>query len=84
MSYQIRRSKVERDAIGNYQYEILHGKKVVAKYWHDFRGDAHGIEFVGGKKEGCPGSMINFLSGGGPKPVELTSMAIKYLCEKMS
>jgi hypothetical protein len=82
MSFRIERNKRERDSNGNYQYLIFEGKRLIAKYWHDFRGDSHGIEFVNGKKEGCPGSMTSFLSGGGPKPLLLTEKAINYLNER--
>jgi hypothetical protein len=57
----------------------------VARYWHDYRGDDHGIEFSNGESESCPiGRMIEFVDGGGPKPLTLSAKAIAYLNVKVA
>jgi len=66
-----------------YRYRIYKDGRLVADYWHDHRGDEHGIEFVGGPKESWPvGRMTEFLEGGGPQPLSLSSAAVAYLSRK--
>ena len=84
MSFTIEHDKNPRKSFGEYQYRIFQGGKLVAHYWHDHRGDEHGIDFVGGKIELWPvGKMIEFLEGGGPKPLVLSAKAVAYLNSKL-
>jgi len=43
-----------RDTSGNYTFRIYSNDRLVARYWHDYRGDEHGIEFVNGKNKPVP------------------------------
>ena len=53
---------------------------MIARYWHDHRGDEHVIEFADGRREACPlGRTTDFLEGGGPEPLSLTARAVAYL-----
>ena len=80
MTYRIEQDSTPRDSFGEYTYKIYKDDKLLAKYWHDYRGDEHGIEFVNGKKKEWPvGKMTDFIEGGGPKPLALSERAIKYL-----
>jgi hypothetical protein len=83
MVYRIEQDKTSRESFGEYTYKIFKDTKLVAKYWHDYRGDEHGIEFINGKKEEWPvGRMTEFIEGGGPKPLALSERAIEYLNKK--
>jgi len=85
MDFTIEQDNYSRKSFGEYQYRILQDGKLVAYYWHDYRGDEHGIEFVGGKTELWPvGQMIEFLEGGGLKPLLLSEAAFAYLKTKLS
>lgn len=78
--YTIKQVEKDSEPAGNYNYEIYLGSALIARYWHDFRGDDHGIEFVNGQSDNWPvGRMIEFIEG---KPVKLSSAAINYLKEK--
>lgn len=67
----------------NYNYEICCGQVCVARYWHDFRGDYHGIVFLDGSSDDWPvGTMTQFLEGGGPQPLRLSPAAVAYLKSK--
>jgi hypothetical protein len=81
MSYTIERDNSRRrEDFGEYRYRIRRDGRLVASYWHDYRGDDHGIEFTNGLKEDSPvGRMIDFVEGGGPQPLKLTGLAIAYL-----
>lgn len=77
--YVVRSTKI-RKGFGNYEYDIFEGKKIIARYWHDFRCDDHGIDFIDGIQRDFPfGIMTDFLIGGGPKPLALSDSAIIYL-----
>lgn len=53
-----------RDSFGNYRYRIYKEGVLVAHYWHDYRGDEHGIDFVTGLSDQWPvGRMTDFLFG---------------------
>jgi len=68
-----------------YRYLIFAGDRLVARYWHDHRGDEHGIEFVDGRRDDWPvGRMTDFLTGGGPVPLGLSEAAVNYLRTKVS
>jgi hypothetical protein len=77
--------KISQRPVNVYWYRIYEGERLIARYWHDHRGDEHGIEFVNGKKEDWPvGRMIEFLEGGGPQPLALSNRAVSYLKGKIS
>lgn len=78
MRYRIEQES-GRDASGNCIYRIYSGNQLVARYWHDYRGDEQGIEFVNGKSQTCPGQTSDFITGGGPKPLALSKQAASYL-----
>ena len=83
MNFTIEHSKANRDSFGNYTYRIFEDGRLIAHYWHDFRGDEHGIEFIDGTKESWPvGRMLDFIDGGGPKPLTLSERAVEYLKQK--
>ena len=85
MAFTIERDNKPRQSFGEYQYRILLEGKLIAYYWHDYRGEEHGIDFVGGKTELWPvGRMIEFLEGGGPKPLMLSEAAVVYLKSNLS
>jgi hypothetical protein len=81
MSYRIEQDDAsERGAMGNYTYRIYDGDRLIARYWHDFRGDEHGTEFVNGPVEASPpGGPNDFIEGGGPVPLRLSDGAVAYL-----
>ena len=83
MSFTIEQKKETRESFGNYRYRIYEDGRLIAHYWHDFRGDDHGIEFVNGSKELWPvGQMTEFIEGGGPQPLTLSGRAVDYLKQK--
>jgi hypothetical protein len=64
---------------------LIPSPTLVARYWHDFRGDEHGIEFLDGRSEEWPvGRMVDFVTGGGPEPLGLSDAAVAYLIQKLS
>lgn len=80
MPYTIDQLDSPRESFGPYRYQIFRDGELVATYWHDFRGDEHGIDFVNGASEPWPvGRMIEFLVGGGGQPFRLSPRAIEYL-----
>ena len=83
MSFTIEQSKEKRESFGSYTYRIYEAGRLVAYYWHDHRGDEHGIEFTDGSKELWPvGRMVDFIQGGGPEPLTLSQRAVDYLKQK--
>jgi hypothetical protein len=86
MTFSVRHAQRTREPFGAYEYEILDddGERVIARYWHDFRGDDHGIEFLDGRKDFPTGLMTEFLSGGGPQPLTLTPWATRYLRSRLA
>jgi hypothetical protein len=83
MAYRVEHADARRESFGEYRYRIYQDDRLIAYYWHDYRGDEHGIEFVTGSAESCPvGRMTDFLEGGGPKPLRLSELAILYLDKK--
>jgi len=86
LSYRIELDdSTKRECLGSYTYRIYDGDRLVARYWHDFRGDEHGIEFVNGTKEDWPvGQMTDFIEGGGPEPLRLSDRAMAYLKDRQS
>ena len=82
MSYTVSHVKKTRESFGEYRYGIYENGKIIAYFWHDYRGDDNGIEFVNGISAHDPvGKMTNFLEGGGPKPLTLSKRAINYINE---
>jgi hypothetical protein len=80
VTYRIEQDGAKRESFDSYRYRIYKGERLIAHYWHDHKGDDHGIEFVDGKSEDCPvGRMVDFIEGGGPRPLELSARAIAYL-----
>jgi hypothetical protein len=80
VSYTIERVDAQRDSSGNYRYRIYEDARLIAHYWHDHRGDEHGIEFVDGASRPRPvGRMADFIEGGGPEPLTLSARAVAYL-----
>jgi len=71
-----------RESFEEYRYRILRDGQLVAHYWHDYRGDDHGIRFLDGTSQGWPvGNLLEFIQGGGSQPVTLTRAAAAYLKE---
>ena len=84
MTYSIELANPKRKPFDEYRYEIHNGDRLVARYWHDFRADDHGIEFVDGPNESWPvGQMTDFLKGGGSQPLRLSDAAIAYLNQRI-
>jgi hypothetical protein len=83
MTYWIEHDSSKRESFGAYRYRIYENGRLIAYYWHDHKGDEHGIEFVDGRREDWPvGRMIDFVEGGGPQPLVLSARAIAYLEQK--
>ena len=88
MPYRVERDGSGREPFGEYRYRIYDGDMLIANYWHDFRGDEHGIDFAvpvsGSPKDLWPvGRMIDFLEGGGPEPHALSERALAYIKAKL-
>jgi len=61
----------KRESFGNYTYRIYKDDRLIALYWHDFRGDEQGINFLNGTNEQLPfGRESEFIEGGGPEPYD--------------
>jgi hypothetical protein len=86
VSYRIEQDdSTKRPSFGAYTYRIYEGHRLVARYWHDHRGDEHGIEFLDGRSEDWPvGRMVDFIEGGGPEPLRLSERAVVYLKERQT
>ena len=84
MNYRIEHdNSVKREPSGNYNYRIYDGDRLIARFWHDFRGDEQGIDFVDGPSEGSPfGRVSEFIEGGGVAPLLLSGRAMVYLKER--
>lgn len=73
-----------RESIGDYKYHIYCNDVLVARYWHDYCGDEHGIDFVNGQSEMWPvGRMTEFLKGGGYQPTVLSRAAEAYIQQRI-
>jgi hypothetical protein len=84
MEFRVEQDHAPRGKSGPYKYRIYKGARLVARYWHDFRGDEHGIDFLNGHNESCPvGRVIEFLEGGGPQAPRLSERAVAYLKAKI-
>lgn len=83
MTFRIEPDKSSREGFDDYRYCIYDDGVLIAHYWHDFRGDDHGIEFVDGTGDTLPSyRMVEFLEGGGPKPLTLSARALEYLASR--
>jgi hypothetical protein len=84
VSYKIEQDDSKRESFAEYKYRIYQDGRLIAHYWHDHRGDEHGIEFVNCTKELSPlGQMTNFIEGGGPQPLVLSQRAVTYINGKL-
>jgi hypothetical protein len=84
MTYRVEQVDTKRASFGKYRYRIYKNGRLIASYWHDYRGDEHGIEFVNGTQEVGPvGRMTDFLEGGGPNPLLLSKRAVAYIEQKL-
>jgi hypothetical protein len=83
-SFSVKQLARDPEPFGHYRYEIYRGYVRVARYWHDHRGEEHGIEFLDGTREAWPvGRMIDFLQGGGPEPLRLSPAAVAWLEQRL-
>lgn len=81
MNYRIEHDDpAKRETLGQYTYRIYQDDRLVARYWHDCRGDEHGIEFMNGISADSLGERVtDFIEGGGPEPLRLSKQAVAYL-----
>ncbi len=89
MKFRVERRSRSAERFSAHYYDIYCDDRLVAEYWHDHRGDDHGIRFLGREKaypfrhskEEYPlfGRSRDFLEGGGPEPLRLSDRAIAYL-----
>ena len=81
MNFKVEHSQEKRKPSESYRYIISYEGKDFAVLSHDFRGEVTGIKVIkSGYCELPPfASCADFLTGGGPEPLGLSSMAIKYL-----
>jgi hypothetical protein len=85
MSYEVVQDDSKRESFAEYKYRIYRDGQLIARYWHDYRGDEHGIDFINGTGElGPVGRMTDFIEGGGPQPLVLSKRAIAYLDGKLA
>jgi hypothetical protein len=70
----------KRPPFGLYTYRIYEDDRYIAEYWHDYRGDEHGIKVFDGRSGDFPFSRIaEFIVGGGPEPLRLSNRAQAFL-----
>lgn len=81
LNFSIEQIREKREPFGLYRYKIIAGDRNVAIFWHDYRGDEMGIKINSSQaeKEVPFGKSSDFLTGGGPQPLGLSTEAIKYL-----
>lgn len=85
MSFTIEYSKEPRRKFDSTTYHIFEDGRLIARYWHDFRGEEHGIDVLNGYRDDWPvGRMSDFVQGGGPEPLVLSGRAVEYLKQKIS
>ncbi len=85
MPYTVEQIEYEKEDFGCYKYRILKNGAAVAEFWHNYRGEPElFFDYEGNFKEDPPfGSCSEFLTGGGPMPLDLSKNAIKYLEDKL-
>ncbi len=72
------------DAFGNVRYFIYKDEKLVALYWHDFRWNEHGIEFVRGLSDRSPvGRVTDFMEGAHSGSPTLSALGVAYLDQRV-
>jgi hypothetical protein len=65
---------------GANEYEVFDGDTLVARYWHDFRGEEHGIIFVDGRRDDWPVDRNgDFVVSAGPFLLDPSQAAVAYL-----
>ena len=75
----------KRDAFEGYECEIFERTRLVARYWHDYRGDDYGVSLADGREIERPlPRMPDFISGGGPQPLARSEAAVRWLTEHLS
>ena len=85
MSYRIEHAGRDTKPFSDYKFRILNGDQLVARWSHDYRGDEHFIAFLDGSTESYPvGTVMDFVQGGGPRPLVLTARGVAYLDQKLS
>lgn len=85
MSFTIEHSKERPGKFDNTTYHIFEDGRLIARYWHDFRGEEHGIDFLNGYRDDWPvGQRSDFVQGGGPEPLVLSERAVAYLKQQIS
>ena len=68
------------EGLGPSIYCIYSGNQLIARFWHDCRGDDHGIDLLTGTKRDWPfRELSGFIAGGGPEPLEITVRGVSYL-----
>ena len=71
------------EAFGNVRYFIYKDERLVALYWHDFRRNEHGIEFVRGLSDRNPvGRVTDFMEGTGSDSPILSALGVAYLDQR--
>jgi len=79
MSYRIEYEERGKDQNGGHFYYIYDDERLIARFWHDHRGDAFEVEPVFGDVADCPFQRLtDVMQGGGPQPLTLTDEAIAY------
>ena len=76
--YTLRARPRDPKPFSNYEFDVLEGERVVARYWFDFRGDDHGVVFNDGRAVTVPVGGIDFVTGG-PEEFVFTPSAIVWL-----
>ena len=70
----------DRESFGPYTYRIYGGDQLIARFWHDFRGDDHEIDLLVGTKRDWPfARFTEFIGGRGPEPLQITERGVSYL-----
>lgn len=84
MNFSIKRINEEREHFGCYKYRIFNDNVAIAEFWHNYRGEPELYkDYQSGIEEDPPfGRCSDFINGGGPKPIELSKSAIKYIESK--
>lgn len=74
-----------RKGFADYTYRIYEHNRLVARLWHDYRGDEYGLEFVDKTMDASDWpfrSWIGFVDGESLE-LKLTDDAIAYLLRKL-
>jgi hypothetical protein len=73
----------EREPFGDYEYEVRREGVLVARFFHDYRGDGCWVVFPDGRGEEVGAGVPNFLEGGGGQPLRLTDTAVRFLTARL-